>query len=72
MAGLGISGLRSPGNIYRVDKRTNHPSGEVRFETEADSKREDARRASGLSRTIAKGILDPVEEDRARRLQVDL
>jgi hypothetical protein len=72
MAGIGISDLRPPGTIYRVDKRTKHPSGEVRFETEQDSKREDARRARGLSRTIAKGILDPDEEARARRLQVDL
>lgn len=72
MSRRGIGGLKPPGVIYRVDKRTWHPSGNVRFETEADSKREDARRASGLARTIAKGILDPDEEARARRLQVDL
>ncbi len=72
MPGLGISDLRPPGTIYRVDKRTTNPSGEVRFETEQDSKREDVRRARGLSRTIAKGILDPDEEARARRIQVDL
>lgn len=72
MAGLGISDLQPPGNIYRVDKRTNHPGGLISFETEADSKREDARRATGLAKTIAKGILDPKEEARARRLQGDL
>lgn len=72
MSGRGIKDLDPTGLSYRVDKSTNNPGGIVRFETLADSKREDARRASGLSRTIAKGILDPEEEARARRLQADL
>ena len=72
MSGRGIGDLDPPGTSYRVDRRPSNASGEIRFETEADSKREDARRASGLARTIAKGLLEPGEIARARRLQADL
>ena len=54
MAGLGISDLELTGEIYRVDKRTKHLSGEVRFETEANSKREDARRLKADLETAAR------------------
>ena len=72
MAGLGLKDLPLPPDRYRVDRRTTNPDGVIRFETLADGKREDARRASGLSRTIARGILGPEEEARAQRLQSDL
>lgn len=69
MSRRGIGDLKPPGTIYRVDKCTKNPSGAVRFETEEDSRRESARRASGLSRTLAGGILSSAEKRRAQRLQ---
>ena len=71
MSGLNLGDLPPPSGLYRVDRRTRHPNGNVRFETIEDSKREDARRARGLSRTIAMGLLLE-DEHHARRLQADL
>jgi hypothetical protein len=72
MGGLGLKDLALPPDRFRVDKRTRNPDGVIRFETVADSRREDARRERGLTRTIARGILDPAEVARARRLQEEL
>ena len=72
MAGLNLGDLPLPPRPFRVDTRTTNRKSGVRFETEEASKKEDLRRASGLQRTIAKGLLDPDEVSRARRLQSEL
>jgi len=67
MAGLGVTGLRSPPDRYRVDKRTERANGVVDFETRVECRVWDELRATEI-RASASQFTDPGERLRALRL----